>query len=101
MCMKPEERWEYLPKQKVWGVKILPGMRMRDLPQDLRLAGVPKEGVLHPFIFEGKKFFSIDWVQKHPLDWPEARRTEVLPGDYLVEGKNGKIYHLQQVSEGG
>jgi hypothetical protein len=78
------------------GIQITSTTRMRDLPDYIRMAGIPHEGALHPFTFEGGKFFSIKWKKAHPLYWPDAHKTEVLPGDYLALAQNGGIAHITQ-----
>lgn len=86
--LNPESEYFY-------GIQIQKGMRMKDLPDYIKTAGIPHEGALHPFIFKSGKFFHLEWVQEHLYDWPIPIETEVLPGDYLVMNKSGGIVHLK------
>lgn len=72
-------------------MRIEKGMRLKDLPRDLRIAAEINEGALEPIRFRGGTFFFVKWKQNHPLWWPEAEEIEVFPGDYFIEMPDGGV----------
>lgn len=91
-----ENRWRRLYGSfNGWGVRIERGMRLKDLPQDMRIAAEPRDGAQHPFTLKGGRFVHLTWRQGSPLHWPKPTETALEPGDYLTELPDGGIGYIK------
>jgi len=86
MKINAEDRWVRLyGSRSVWGVKVVRGMKTKDIPADIRCAMVRGDQLLDPLRFHDGSFYAVKWVQSNPLYWPDAFETEIRPGDYIIE----------------
>lgn len=94
-----ESRWVRLyGARKLWGVKIVSGMRLRDMPQDIRTAATPHEGALEPLRFRADVFYYVEWL---PADgWPVAKETALNVGDYIVELPDYGLSYIRGMNDG-
>lgn len=68
---------------------------MRDLPEDIAIAGRPNGGALHPFEFRGGSCFRVIWKQSHPLYWPDPTLELLEFPFWFVEQTDGGIRCLE------
>ena len=78
-----------------WAFKWRDGMRVKDLPPDIRIALEPHLGALEPLRFKAGKLYYVTWSKLHPNYWPDATENLVEDGDYLFETRDYGIALLK------
>lgn len=100
--MKKREIAEYVKiystnaRDNLWGVRIRPGMKVRNLPKDLQLAFDNISGDdFKQITYKDGAFHAIRRIATNPLYWPDLEYIKADVGDWIVEDEKWNIYILK------
>ena len=72
-----------------WSVKTWRGMRLKDMPDDMRACFEPIQGAMPSVALKGGTFYNIKWKRESPLHDYEPQYTAMPDGSHFVELDDG------------